>query len=66
MLIGNSKSAQSLSSSGRLFILDEMIVSLKIPIIKVSCEKQPPYHIFLWFFCILLSFSQNRALPPAL
>lgn len=34
MLIGNSNSAQSLSSSGRLCILSEMIVSLKIPIIK--------------------------------
>uniref|UniRef100_A0A8C5TFJ9 MCF.2 cell line derived transforming sequence like n=1 Tax=Malurus cyaneus samueli TaxID=2593467 RepID=A0A8C5TFJ9_9PASS len=39
-LIGNSKSAQSLSSSGKLFILNVMIVSLNIPIIKESNEKQ--------------------------
>uniref|UniRef100_A0A8C3DZ34 MCF.2 cell line derived transforming sequence like n=1 Tax=Corvus moneduloides TaxID=1196302 RepID=A0A8C3DZ34_CORMO len=50
MLIGNSKSAQSLSSSGRLFILTEIIVSLKIPFIKESNEKQPLYNIFLWGF----------------
>uniref|UniRef100_A0A8C4VED3 MCF.2 cell line derived transforming sequence like n=1 Tax=Falco tinnunculus TaxID=100819 RepID=A0A8C4VED3_FALTI len=68
MLIGNSKSAQSLSSSGRLFILNEMIVSLKIPVIEESCEKQQPYHIFLPFFFLSfrLSFFQNQALPPAL
>lgn len=64
MLIGNSKSAQSLSSSGRLFILNEIIVSLKIPYIKESNEKQPLYNIFLWFF--FFSLSQNQALPPAL
>uniref|UniRef100_A0A8B9R2L3 MCF.2 cell line derived transforming sequence like n=1 Tax=Anas platyrhynchos TaxID=8839 RepID=A0A8B9R2L3_ANAPL len=34
MLIGNSKSAQSLSSSGRLFIINAMLVYLKIPVMK--------------------------------
>lgn len=57
-LIGNSKSAQSLSSSGRLFILNEMIASLKIPIIKESCEEQP-YNILL-VFSFLFPFPRIR------
>lgn len=66
MLIGNSKSVQSLSSSGRLCILNKMIVSLKIRfLLSKKVMKNNHYIIFSCGF-FLPFFSQNQALPPAI